>query len=433
MSAHPTRRATLLLAFATVLVIGAAIAPVASAQDAASYEIRVAKAEDTVSTHASRITRWERQALLTMIIGVVVVLLGSMTAILQGISRPWTKTATVIVGALVTSMTVINSTFFDADYKTLSRRSEEGRSLLASADRWLTHARSLKLDVDREEALRYLLKIAEALAELDAGGQKGRPLAQSSESSTTRYFQLTTLFAAGPGCGCTALQRKDDGMYKFFCGQGTAESLSEARARATEDAVRQAVQSLQRSSQRGAASPTGESLTAYIRSVASEVDACPIGGSSRVSIYVLLRIPAMLTTQKAQEAFAAPAKARRGLRLKLDKIRVVEDGSAGPTGWTFEVRAGGKSFTLPHRNYTDRPNQNEYALTAGDAAAMDLDAEGRAPTTIEVSGRRSSGGDTAVGSHLIDSAQGTMLVEVKNASTASRGSFTFSFSVAAVR
>jgi hypothetical protein len=140
-----------------------------------------------------------------------------------------------------------------------------------------------------------------------------------------------------------------------------------------------------------------------------------------------------LTTQKAQEAFAAPAKARRVLRLKLDKIRVVEDGSAGPTGWTFEVRAGGKSFTLPNRNYTDRPNQNEYALTAGDGAAMELDAEGKAPAIIEVSGRRSSGGDTAVGSRPIDPARGTMLVEVKNASTASRGSFTFSFSVAAVR
>jgi hypothetical protein len=421
MTCEGPRRAVRPVVLAALLVCVLALPSLAAAQ--ASYQVRFAKAENTIRSQEPRITWWQQQSHITLGIGLTIVALGIATGVLQGLTKPWTRPATLAVGALVTALTAINTTFFDGDYKTLANRASEGRLLIEQADRFIALAPSLATDGDREEALRYIQETAEALAQLAGGGAKGRPVAPAGESISRFPSLFPTVFAIGPACGCDALKLPDTGEYRYFCGEGTAASLSDARKAATENAVVQANAALQRTQ-----SVAGDVLS-YVRSVSSEVAACPRTGPKGLTMFVVLRVPSTLTSQVAQQAFVRPM-ARTRMRLKLDKIRVIQDGSPSVTGWLFEVKAAGKSFSLPNRNYTDRPKQNEFTPAVTDGAVLDVERDGTSPLRVEVIGRRSIGGDTAVGSQVVTPGTPT-IVNVRNAGSASKGSFEFTFSTTA--
>jgi hypothetical protein len=92
------------------------------------------------------------------------------------------------------------------------------------------------------------------------------------------------------------------------------------------------------------------------------------------------------------------------------------------------VRAAGKSFSLPNKNYSDRPKQNEVVPAAADGAVLDVDVDSKLPLRIEVVGRRSLGGDIASGAQTIAMGSPTTIVGVRNTTNATRGSFEFTFS-----
>ena len=423
MSHEAARRTARLVVAATLLVFVLGLPAIAAAQS--SYQVRFAKAENTIRTHEPTITWWEQQSRITLAIGLTIVTLGIATGVLQALTKPWTKPVTLVVGALVTALTAINTTFFDGDYKTLMNRAREGRTLIGLADRFIALAPSLPTDGDREEALGYIQESAEALAQLVGGGSKGRPVAAVEQTTSFFGSPFVTLFAAGGGaCGCDALKQQDTAAYRYFCGEGTAKSLSEARKLATDNAVTLASRALQRMQSQSA---SGD-LTSYLRSVSAEVSACPIGGRNGFTMFVLVRVPTTLTTANAQQAFVRPTDGRSRVRLKLDKIRVIQDGSTSTTAWVFEVKAGGKSFNLPNKNYSDRPKQNEFVPAAADAAALDVEVDSKLPLRIEVLGRRSVGGDTASGVQAIATGSPTTVVAVRNTASANKGSFEFTFS-----
>ena len=299
MSHEAACRVVRLFLAATVLVLALGLPATASAQ---SYQVRFAKAENMIRTHEPTITWWEQQSRLTLTIGLTIVALGIATGVLQALSKPWTRPTTLVVGALVTALTAINTTFFDGDYKTLMTRVREGRTLISSADKFIELAPSLSTDDDREEALGYIQESAEALAQLVGGGSKGRAVATADQSTSAFPSPFATLFAAGPDCGCAALRQPDTSAYRYFCGEGTAKSLSEARTTATESAVAQATRSLQRTQSQSKSAD----LTAYLRSVSSEVAACPVSVVKGFTMFVLLRVPTTLTSTAAQEAFVRP-------------------------------------------------------------------------------------------------------------------------------
>jgi hypothetical protein len=424
---YEARRIARLVA-AVLLVFLLVLPAVASAQS--SYQVRFAKAENTIRTHEPTITWWEQQSQITLGIGLAIVALGILTGVLQALTRPWTRPATLVVGALVTALTAINTTFFDGDYKTLMNRAREGRTLIAGADRFIALAPSLPSDGDREEALGYIQESAEALALLVGGGSKGRPVAATDQSTSMFPSPFATLYAAGgASCGCAALTQQDTAAYRYFCGQGTARSLSEARKAATEEAVVQASLALQKAQ----STPQARDLTSYLRSVSSEVAACPVGSAKGFTMFVVLRVPTTLTTQSAQQAFVRPVVARARTRVQLDRIRVIEDGSSGATGWSFDVRAGGKSFRLPNKNYSDRPKLNEAIPGPADGAMLEIESDDMSPLRVEVFGRRSFGGDTVVGTQTLFANAPTAIVKVQNASSVSKGSFEFTFSTSRVQ
>ena len=281
---------------AGVLVLALGLPAIASAQ---SYQVRFAKAENMIRTHEPTITWWEQQSKLTLGIGLTIVALGIATGVLQALTKPWTRPTTLVAGALVTALTAINTTFFDGDYKTLMNRAREGRTLIGFADKFIALAPSLPTDGDREEALGYIQESAEALAQLVGGGSKGRAVATGDQSISAFGSPFATLFAAGPDCGCGALKQQDTPAYRYFCGEGTAVSLSEARRAATDSALTQATRTLQKTEPQSILMD----LTAYLRRVSSEVAACPVSVSKGFTMFVLLRVPTALTSIAAQQAF----------------------------------------------------------------------------------------------------------------------------------
>jgi hypothetical protein len=124
-----------------------------------------------------------------------------------------------------------------------------------------------------------------------------------------------------------------------------------------------------------------------------------------------------------------PLPASTTMRLSLENIKVIWDGSSGSTGWKFDLLAGGKPLLqLPNRNYDDgkdRSNkQNDYALnqTVGTVAVA------RGPVVVEVRGERSfPPHDKATGVATLTPKGGPFTVFVVNESDPKKGSFVFSF------
>ena len=124
-----------------------------------------------------------------------------------------------------------------------------------------------------------------------------------------------------------------------------------------------------------------------------------------------------------------------GLQVKLDTIHVEWDGSAGKTGWIFDVFLNGKAtLNLPKMDYDDgragggrRPS--DYMPDPARRVVGSV-SPGKEPVRIEVRGRRSFGGDTANGTATIDSSNSTVSVNVVNGRNPRSGSFVFRFSTA---
>lgn len=278
---HEARSVARLIA-AILLVFLLGLPAMASADP--SYEVRFANAERVIRAHEPAISSWEQQSHVAVAIGLTIAALGLAIGVLQTVNRRWTKPVTLAIGVLITAISVLNWTFLDSDAATLSARAQEGRRLIASADRFIAFAPLLQTDEDREEALGYIQQSAEALAQLSRGGSGGRPVASAAAALASPF---TTLYAAGGGCACAATDHRATTDDLYLCGQGTARSLAEARAAATQEALAQA----------------GVAPASYLRSVATEVAACPVSGRKGFTMFVLVRVPATLTNTFAQYAF----------------------------------------------------------------------------------------------------------------------------------
>jgi hypothetical protein len=289
------------LVAAVLLVFLLGLPAFASAQS--TYQDRFAKAENVIRAHEPIVASWEQDSQITLAMGLTIAALGIAVIVLQSLPGRRARPATLAAGALVAVMALLSTTFFNRDAGLPNARAREGRTLIASAGRFIALAPSLPTDRDREEALGYIQQSAEALALLASGGSKGRPIATANQSSSAFPSPFATLYAAGSGCACAALAQPDTSAYRYFCGQGTAPSLTDARAAATEEALAQANMAVRKGQSK---LPAGD-LASYLRGVSAEVAACPIGGTRGFTMFVLLRVPTILTSASAQQAFNPPS------------------------------------------------------------------------------------------------------------------------------
>lgn len=88
---------------------------------------------------------------------------------------------------------------------------------------------------------------------------------------------------------------------------------------------------------------------------------------------------------------AAPAHtaatAPRVLRLRLERVQVDNDGSAGSTDWTFQVNADEQPlFTVAMPALNDKPGQNLVRPADAAAASADVEVPSTKSVSIRVSG-----------------------------------------------
>ncbi len=122
------------------------------------------------------------------------------------------------------------------------------------------------------------------------------------------------------------------------------------------------------------------------------------------------------------------------LKVTLDGIHVEWDGSAGKTGWIFDVFLNGKPMlNLPNRDYEDgrsAKSRRPSDYVPDRSSVGSVSAENGKSVRIDVKGKRSFGGDTATGMATLDGNGGKVSVNVVNDHNPHAGSFVFQFSAA---
>lgn len=396
---------------AAVLVLVASVSVGEAIAQERSFAVRFQAAKATLQEYEGKIADWERGSSLALVMVVALASLGALTMVLQAVKRPWVPIATVVTGALVSSVTVVNNALADGDYKTLNKRAAEGRRLLRSATDLL--ALQGTTPEDNEEILKEVQKKLISLALLDSDGR-----AVSSSASLTLPGIEVVALASAAACGCSG-SRAEPG-FRYFCATATSKSITDAKQRALESALKDAAIAL-------------KSTPQYLRDVATEADSCISRADAGYAFSVWLKMPLSLVSDHAQMAFSVPAKATR-VRLKLDAITVLQDGSSRASTWLFDVLVDGRVlFSLPNRSYSDDAQRNTYRPAATDPSGGELQIDAAKPARIDVRARRSVGSDTAVGSATLDANMTALNVAVKNAQSESKGSFQLRFSILPVR
>ena len=81
-----------------------------------------------VQDHVRAIEKWETKAWVLVFLTIVVGILGVVTGFLQRSSKKWCRTATVIAGALISCITLVNNAVFEVDHRTYLTRAQQARA-----------------------------------------------------------------------------------------------------------------------------------------------------------------------------------------------------------------------------------------------------------------------------------------------------------------
>jgi hypothetical protein len=134
---------------------------------------------------------------------------------------------------------------------------------------------------------------------------------------------------------------------------------------------------------------------------------------------------------KGWPADAIKRTAETGMQLKLETIQVFEDGSAGPTSWSFDVLVDGQvALRLPSKGYDDDKSGKRGTSYPAEASQSILPVRIPAGRTarLEVRGKRTKASDTVTGQATV-TAGGRISISVANPDP-KKGSFVFLFAPA---
>ncbi|RNF86284.1 tetratricopeptide repeat protein [Montanilutibacter psychrotolerans] len=132
--------------------------------------------------------------------------------------------------------------------------------------------------------------------------------------------------------------------------------------------------------------------------------------------------------EPAPASAPAQAGAPRTLRLKLQRIEVLDDGSVGATDWRFRIEADGRElFELSRRPFIDRVGDNVVMPTTADDAQATVSLLPGQQVLVKVTGDHGGmlGGDSIHGTAMLTVGGMTGPVELKSADAAGRFVFHF--------
>ena len=247
----------------------------------------------------------------------------------------------------------------------------------------------------------------------------------------TSFSLLPALYAQAGAPSWTSKAPKDS-VNHYFQGSGESPSLKDAGELSHADAVGQAVGFL-RERAKGSDPRT---VMRYVERYAEIADRSFTYQKNQKAYrhFTLLKLNRTYAEHAFLQAYLLTESPKFGgkgqtLRVQLNRIFVVADGSSGQTGWTFEARVKGGQvlFSLPAREYDDGTGRNVYVPTAQDGAAADVSLPANRPVELEIQGRRTSGvgkADIVIGSQALG-AGGPLTITVTNPKGERDGSFVF--------
>jgi hypothetical protein len=416
---------------AAALVLCVLLGAVVAAQTP-SLEVLFQKAEVDVLRADAKVQQWSWDAQVSWMVVVAIALLGIITAAVQAINFKAKGFVTALIGGLVSGATVYSAATLPADYKTLNNLASEGTELVASARVWLEKRATLAAD-DRVFALNEIATSLRKFDDLDITKKKALTPAEPPSSRTGGLFPLIPVVhaaepASGPlRCDCSALMQRGsrNAGELTACATAAGTTLSDAHTRAVAEASKTLASQL-RLRMKSQTTLTNDQLVDFVQRFATEEASCP-GSGKAPELSVLLRLPDRLGYEGAITAFA---KRESPARLRIPSIRVIEDGSVGDTGWTFDVLVDGRLVTrLPARDYSDRAATRIVNLSGANAIEASVGLPKGSFWLVEIRGQRTKASDTAIGGAAIGDVNKPIEIAVANP-VAANGSFMFTVSFA---
>jgi hypothetical protein len=349
------------------------------------------------------ISGWELQRQLQIALAVLASMLGIVIAVLQAAERKRVKVLTVAFSATVVALTAVPNTVFDADHRALRRASLKARACLETCE--ALAAMYSRSSADRQDEL--FERIREGLRCVDDVGASFTNARVERDEDSSGFFAVVLAAPDAPAGPDWATLPPTSSEYFFFVGFGESASLKSAEAGALSDAYVKATQQasvgLRASRDKGQLTPADQqALRNYIEKSSNVIDrrleptktgtfkAWVLVQTRKsfldpLAVSAFVRVPPTAPQRPAPEAVGLKlmplpqgsrssreslrvsaaqqgngdfeftfqfVRTASGLNVRLDSIRVAEDGSSRGTNWTFEIFVNDRHVaSLPERSY----------------------------------------------------------------------------------
>lgn len=197
-------------------------------------EAEVSAFNKLVEDKKEEIDGWENQATLLILLIIVVGALGVATGVFQRFKKKWSTIATVLAGALISVITIVNNTMFEVDHRTLMNCAQEARGIIGDIS--LEIARYQVLDTE-EGRLECIEEIRKHLYRINAVSTKIYRM-QAALQGTSPFHLHAQRIVREPSW---ISKPPDDEAFLYFLGVGGDPALKTAKEYSSRDAVDKAV------------------------------------------------------------------------------------------------------------------------------------------------------------------------------------------------
>lgn len=286
------------------------------------------------------IQSWQFQADLQIIFVVAVLVFGALITIFQGLTKGWTKAATLVLGASTTILTGVNAKVFSADYRVLQQSAIDGSQLVDQLNETLE-------GLGRPGANEDSLKKQWLATKTQFAGLRRAVLQGTNKTADFQVFPRSVY--AQSRIPTWAIHPPADEFNVYFTGVGEGRSLDVARQRSMDAAVSTGADKLSATSGRD-----NEALRQILSSSAA-TDKSYFGFDNANGVYryyTLLRVSSDINPSKAVTAPVKNAWFHIG-DSKLSSLLLVSLLGLGPAFAGAELirRAGtAKSLKIDTKN-----------------------------------------------------------------------------------
>jgi hypothetical protein len=239
---------------------------------------------------------WRSQASLQIAFVLAVIVFGALITIFQGVNKGWCKPATLVLGACTTVLTAVNTKVFSADYRVFQQSAIDADQMTDQLKTVVRLEGHPNADIDGLEkqflATVTQFRTLQKSVTLGTGiqgmaGNSAKPTSGLLSSWTSTAYAQSYEQSSAPSW---VTQRPQSDRYSlYFVGEGDDPSLTNARKKAFDAAVAQAVKELS-----AGANTDVNKLGSYVAS-SSNIEGSYFtsdGGKRLYRYYILLHISA---------------------------------------------------------------------------------------------------------------------------------------------